>query len=78
MGIPLMLQEKDNDRIEHLKKDFGIQKKIEVIRMALSLMEQEAERLNRIKRWQHAAKLVAKHSHQINKEFQRHSLIKKD
>ena len=78
MGILLMLQEKDNERIEHLKKDFGIHKKIEVIRIALTLMEKEAQRINRIKRWKHASKLVAKHSHGINKEFQRHSLIKKD
>lgn len=78
MGIPLMIQEKDNERIEHLKKDFGINKKIDVIRMALSLMEKEAQRLSRIKRWKHAAKLVAENSHEVNKEFQRHSIIKKD
>ena len=69
MGIPLMIQEKDNERIEHLKKDFGITKKIDVIRMALSMMEKEAQRL---------AKLVAENSHEVNKEFQRHSVIKKD
>lgn len=78
MGIPLMIQEKDNERIEHLKKDFGISKKIDVIRMALTLMENEAQRLTRIKRWKHAAKLVAENSLEINKEFQPHSRIKKD
>jgi hypothetical protein len=76
MGIPLMIQEKDNARIEHLKKDFGIHKKIDVIRAALELLEREAQRLKRIKRWKHAASLVAKSSARVNKEFQRHSRIK--
>ncbi len=78
MGIPLMIQKKDNERIEHLKKDFGIEKKIDVIRMALSLMEKEAQRIARVRRWKHAAKLVANNSHKVNKEFQRHSRIKED
>lgn len=76
MGIPLMIQEKDNERIEMLKKDFGINKKIDVIRAALALMEKEAQRIKRVKRWKHAAKLVAESSHEVNKEFQRHSRIK--
>ena len=78
MGIPLMIQEQDNQRIEHLKKDFGIHKKIDVIRAGLDLLEQEVERMKKIKRWKHAAKLVAKGSHAINKEFQAHSRLKKD
>lgn len=77
MGIPLMIQEKDNERIEMLKKDFGISKKIDVIRAALALMEKEAERIKRVKRWKHAAKLVAKSSDEVNKDFQRHSRIKR-
>lgn len=78
MGIPLMIQDKDNQRIEHLKKDLGIQTKIDVIRAALVLLEKEAERIKRIKRWKHAAKLVAKSSDEINKEFQPHSRIKSE
>lgn len=76
MGILLMLHEKDNQRIDHLKKDLGIHKKIDVIRAALFLLEKEAERIKRVKRWKQAAKLVAKSSDQVNKEFQRHSRIK--
>lgn len=34
MGIPLMIQEQDNKRIEQLKKIFGINKKIDVLRAA--------------------------------------------
>ena len=78
MGIPLMIQEKDNQRIENLKKDLNIRKKIEVIRVALALLEEEAKRFKRIKRWKRAARLVAKSSAQINKEFQSHSRIKSD
>lgn len=76
MGIPLMIQESDNQRIENLKKDFGIHKKIDVLRAGLDLLEKEAERIKRIKRWKRAAKLAAKTSHEINKEFQAHSRIK--
>lgn len=76
MGKPLMIQEEDNQRIENLKKDFGIHKKIDVIRAGLELLEKEAARMKRIKRWKHAAKLVAKSSHAVNKEFQKHSRIK--
>lgn len=76
MGIPLMIQEEDNLRIEHLKKSLSIRKKIDVVRAGLMLLEKEAERLKRIKRWKHAAKLVAKNSEEVNKEFQSHSRIK--
>lgn len=76
MGIPLMIQERDNQRIEMLKKDLGIHKKIEILRAGLELLEKEALRLKRIKRWKHAAALVAKNSRAVNKEFQAYSRIK--
>lgn len=76
MGIPLMIQEKDNERIEHLKKDFGIKKKIDVIRAALDLLEDQALRMKKIKRWKQAAKAVAKSSAAVNKDFQKQSKIK--
>ena len=72
MGKLVMIQEEDNRRIEILKKDFGIQKKIDVIRAGLGLLEKEARRLKRIKQWKKAARLVAKNSLQIHKEFQPH------
>ena len=50
MGIPLMIQEDDNRRIEHLKKDFHIHKKIDVIRAGLALLEKEAALVKRDKR----------------------------
>lgn len=76
MGIPLMIQDADNRRIENLKKDFGIHKKIDVIRAALDLLEREATRIKKIKRWKRATKLAIKSSHDVNKEFQPHSRIK--
>ena len=76
MGMPLMIQKEDNQRIEDLKKDLHIRKKIDVIRAGLDLLEKEAQRIKRIKRWKHAAKLVAKSSQAVNKEFQHHSRIK--
>lgn len=78
MGKPLMIQEMDDQRIENLKKDFGLHKKIEVIRAGLDLLEKEAEQIKKIKRWKQAAKLVAKSSDEINKEFQALSRIKSD
>lgn len=76
MGIPLMIQENDNLRIEHLKKDFGIRKKIDVVRAGLTLLEKEAEHQRKINRWKKAAKLVSKSSAEINKEFQLLTRIK--
>lgn len=52
MGIPLMIQAKDNQKIEHLKNDLGLDKKIDAIRAGLALLEEKAARAKRIKRWQ--------------------------
>jgi len=76
MGKPLMIQESDDLRIEHLKKSLAIHKKIDVIRAGLALLEKEAAHIKKIKRWKQAAKLVAKNSRDINKEFQLHSRMK--
>lgn len=76
MGIPLMIQDRDNEMIEHLKKDLGIHKKIDVIRAGLVLLDKEAKRLKQLKRWKHAAKLVAENSDEINQEFQKNSRLK--
>lgn len=76
MGIPLMIQNADNQQIEDLKKLLHFNKKIDVIRAGLELLRKEALRLQKIKRWKHAAKLVANSSRTVNKEFQSHSRIK--
>ena len=70
MGIPLTIQENDNFRIEHLKKDFNFAKKIDVIRAGLSLLEQEVTRMKKVKKWKNAARLVSNNSAETNKIFQ--------
>jgi hypothetical protein len=77
MGVPLMIQDKDNQLIEQLKKDCGIHKKIDVIRAGLILLQKEVARTKKAKRWKQAAQLVSKNSGETNKAFQRHSRIKR-
>jgi len=72
MGKPLMLQEADAERIETLKKRLGARTKIDVVRSALDLLEQDAEKTERVVRWRKAAKLVAAESRKVSREFQRH------
>ncbi|OGT55061.1 MAG: hypothetical protein A3F43_06335 [Gammaproteobacteria bacterium RIFCSPHIGHO2_12_FULL_42_10] len=76
MGVPMMIQPKDSERISHLQKTLGMHKKIDVLRAGLDLLEKEALRLHRIQRWKHAVKLISKTSHEVNEDFQLHSLIK--
>ncbi len=77
MGRPLMIQEKDERRIESLKKRLGIQRKVDVLRAGIDLLEKEAERRERVSRWRKAAALVAGTSRKINAEFQSHSRMKR-
>jgi len=74
MAIFLMIQEEDNQRIELLKRDFKLRKKIDVIRAGLKLLE-EAARSKKIERWKQAAKLVSENSAIINKEFQPMAIV---
>jgi len=76
MGILLMIQKNDNKKIKSLKKTLGIHSKVDVVRAGLILLEKEAQRLKRIKRWKRAARLVLENSREINKEFQAFSRIK--
>jgi hypothetical protein len=77
MGRPLMIQEGDERRIEALKRKLGIKRKVDVLRAGIDLLEKEAERRNRVKRWKKATALVSKISHEVNAEFQSHSRIKR-
>ena len=77
MGRPLMLQDADADRIETLKKRLGARTKIEVVRSALDLLERDAERTERVVRWQRAVRLAAPESRRVSREFQRHSRLKR-
>lgn len=77
MGRPLMIQEEDERRIEILKKKLGIQRKVDVLRAGIDLLEKEAARRERIRRWKRAAALVARTSREVNTEFQPHSRMKR-
>lgn len=77
MGKPLMIQPADNDRIESLKKKTGAPTKIDVVRTALGLLEAQVAREERVRRWKKAARLVAESSHEVLKDFQPHSRIKR-
>ena len=77
MGKPLMIQEEDDRRIESLKRRLGIQRKVDVLRAGLDLLEGEAERRERIRRWKRAATLVTPTSREVNAEFQAHSRLKR-
>ena len=69
MGRPLTIQNEDDLKIESLKKQLGLKTKIEVVRSALNLLEAEANRQTRIKRWRKAAKIVGGSGLEIVKEF---------
>jgi hypothetical protein len=77
MGKPLMIQEGDDERIERLKSRLGIATKIDVVRAGMDLLEQQAERRERVARWARAAGRVAEESRRVNSEFRRHSRLKR-
>lgn len=70
MGKPIMIQPEDNNRIEILKEKMGAKSKVDVIRTALSLLEADVKRAEKVKRWERAAKVVGKSGLDILKEFQ--------
>jgi hypothetical protein len=69
MGKPLMIQQEDDNRIEILKEKTGAKSKVDVVRTALSLLEADVKRTEKIKRWEKAAKMVGKSGLDILKEF---------
>ena len=78
MGKPLTIQATDEELIQELKDKLKLATKIEVVRRGLKLLEQKFERDQRILQWKKAASLVSRQSKKVNKEFQRHSRIKKN
>jgi hypothetical protein len=77
MGKPLMIQEEDERRIEKLKRRLGIARKVDVLRAGMDLLEKEAERRERVRRWKRSAALVARTSREVNAEFQPYSRLKR-
>lgn len=70
MGKPLMIQPEDDSRIESLKEKTGAKSKVDVVRAALSLLEADVKKSERIRRWEKAAKIVGKSGLDVLKEFQ--------
>ena len=70
MGKPLMIQPEDDNRIESLKEKTGARSKVDVVRAALTLLEEDVTRSERVKRWERAAKVVGKSGLDVLKEFQ--------
>ena len=70
MGKPLMIQPEDDNRIESLKEKTGARSKVDVVRAALTLLEEDVKRSERVKRWERAAKVVGTSGLDVLKEFQ--------
>lgn len=77
MGKPLMIQPEDDNRIESLKEKTGARSKVDVVRAALTLLEEDVKRSERVKRWERAAKVVGKSGLDVLKEFQTPERFKK-
>lgn len=77
MGKPLMLREEDVRRIEALKRRLAVEKKVDVVRAGLQLLEKEADRKERVVRWKRAARTVARTSREVNADFRPFSRIKR-
>jgi hypothetical protein len=73
----LILREADDERIERLRTRLGIPRKVDVVRTAMDLLEAEADRQERVKRWKRAAALAAPSSRRVNVEFRQHSRLKR-
>ena len=77
MGKLLMIQPDDDRRIERLKRRLGIERKVDVVRAGIDLLEAQAQRQERAARWRRAARAVAPTSRQANAEFRPYSRLKR-
>ncbi len=69
MGIPLTIQPDDDSKIRSLQARLSVKTKIQVVRAGLALLEQEAERRERVEKWKRAVKAVKASSAETNREF---------
>ncbi len=70
MGKPLTIKEEDDLRLLQLKKQMRAKSKVDVLRSALSLLEQEVEKQLRIKKWKKAAQIIGDSSLEVLEDFQ--------
>lgn len=78
MGKLLMLKVEDDKRLEKLRKVLKIKSKVQVLRDALSLLEERVQKTERIERWKKSVELAAPSSAEINQDFQKHTRLKRD
>jgi hypothetical protein len=71
MGKSITLQDEDLRRIETLKVKIGASTKVEVLRVALEMLERDVERRLKVERWQRAATLVGQTSAEVNRAFRK-------
>ena len=72
-----MIQQADDARIERLKRRTGARSKVDVVRAALTLLEADVSRTERVKRWERAARIVGRSGVDFMKDFQTKSRFKK-
>jgi hypothetical protein len=77
MGKPLMIQDDDDRRIQRLQQRLGIRYKVDVVRAAMTLLERDADRQARAKRWRRAAAVAAPTSRVVNAEFRPYTRMKR-
>lgn len=77
MGKPLMIQDDDDQRIQRLQERLGIRRKVDVVRAGMELLEREADRQARAKRWRRAAAIAAPTSRAVNAEFRPYTRLKR-
>ncbi len=70
MGKPLMIQIEDELKILKLKEKMGAKTKIDVVRKALDLLEEQLRQQEKAERWIRSAKLVKDSGLEVLKEFE--------
>ena len=77
MGKLLMIQTEDDNKIKKLKERLGLKNKVEVVRSALLLLEENLSRQKRIEKWKKAAKIVGKQGMDVFNDFKTTGRFKK-
>lgn len=70
MGKPLMIQMEDELQILRLKEKMGAKTKIDVVRKALNILEDQLRHQEKAERWIRSAKVVKDSGLEVLKEFE--------
>jgi len=69
MGKPLTIKESDDEKLLTLKEQTGAKSKVEVLRIALNLLELDIAKKDRIKRWKKSARIVGDSGLEVLNDF---------